>query len=711
MIRYSPKGMRVARADTWIRPYVIRQFKVVRVLWFVWLSTIVFIPRTFAQDELDYRLLTTLGRGTAESLAWRSDGAVLAIGGSAGVWFFDRDYTQIAYLETFPVSMVAWRPNGAKIPDQLAVALEDGGVELWDVNRRADSFSLMRTFAPTAPSGGIAWCKDGVRLATEAADGNAALIWNARTGEQLLRVETLVGTPVWSPDCKYIAGRRPDYVIGLWNAETGIMERFFTGVVEKLAFNDLAFNPDGRLLAAVSGLPASLHVWHVSSGRLLNEPDTNGDVSISFQVKWHPDGDRLLFISAYVNGPSISWIEIVSTETWESLESVDFLHDSRSVVWAPDGEKITALSYESVLQHYDFSTQNQVEHTLFYPPQAEAIWSPDGSRLVVPFARDMAAHVTVWKIQDAAAHYTANLDFRFPFVKSVFWLPDSLHIRIISDPFEPFTYRAALWRINPEADEAVEIERRDPNLPIARADWNQDFTLIAFQREYGSGIVEIFDAQRQPLSTVETRFPNVSQIAWSPDDRYIAVVSQDFKTNETAIEIFNSGTLERVRAFETQDLRWFFGWSADSARFLLSTYDAVAPSGALYALEVENAYPYFYEVAAPVESAAYSADMNTLAFAYGTSETGYTVQALDSLSAAPLADFTTQQRPVIRWHPHKPLLATAADDVLTLWNPRTDQTLTRILIRGVNRIAWSPDGTKLAAVGIDQRIRVFAFAA
>ena len=59
-------------------------------------------------------------RGIATSIAWSPDGETIAIGSSTGVWFFDRDFNEIAYVE---VELVVGPNDGGGIwtsPTSLA---------------------------------------------------------------------------------------------------------------------------------------------------------------------------------------------------------------------------------------------------------------------------------------------------------------------------------------------------------------------------------------------------------------------------------------------------------------------------------------------------------------------------------------------------------------------------------------------------------------
>src|SRR5205807_7123512 len=120
---------------------------------------------------------------------------------------------------------------------------------------------------------GVAYSPDGLRLAAglERKD-NSAMVWDARTGEELLTLKghTLPIThTTFSPDGKLLATASLDNTVKVWDAKTGKELRTFAGpggpfqmtegadpekaimnqFGENSLFFSVAFSPDSKRLA------------------------------------------------------------------------------------------------------------------------------------------------------------------------------------------------------------------------------------------------------------------------------------------------------------------------------------------------------------------------------------------------------------------------------------------------------------------------------
>ena len=62
----------------------------------------------------------------------------------------------------------------------------------------------------------------------------------------------------------------------------------------------------------------------------------------------------------------------------------------------------------------------------------------------------------------------------------------------------------------------------------------------------------------------------------------------------------------------------------------------------------------------------------------------------------------------VSWHPHEPLLAVARRTTVEIWDPATGTQLTVLEghTGGVQAVAWSPDGTRLASGSADRTVRM-----
>jgi RNA polymerase sigma factor (sigma-70 family) len=188
----------------------------------------------------------------------------------------------------------------------LATHARGDAVLLWDV---VTGKQLRRVHVPGGPAE-AALSPDGAILATLAA-GPAVVLYEAATGKELRRLQAKgqrINALAFSPDGKTLAVRTGTERIQLWDVATGKPLRalgeepepglrqavVLRGVVGTMT-RDLAFSPDGRLLAAGGG-QNQIRLWDTASGRKLRELTlTDGQVVKHFAFA--PDGRSLAAVN------------------------------------------------------------------------------------------------------------------------------------------------------------------------------------------------------------------------------------------------------------------------------------------------------------------------------------------------------------------------------------------------------------------------------
>jgi len=176
----------------------------------------------------------------------------------------------------YPAS-VAFSPDG----QTLAVGLFDKEIKFIDVHSGESTF--------TFPDQGenrdkwVTFSPDGRLLASGVADGSIRL-WDVDSGEveKILHYsgETDIHCLDFSPDGRFLAsgGRLPTVL--LWDVGTGEIVRKF-----RLRDNtlNLAFSPDGSVLAVSGGYGTDITLWDVTSGDLLRTlPHSDKSMALAF---------------------------------------------------------------------------------------------------------------------------------------------------------------------------------------------------------------------------------------------------------------------------------------------------------------------------------------------------------------------------------------------------------------------------------------------
>jgi WD40 repeat protein len=283
--------------------------------------------------------------GTVQSVAFRSDGAVLSsvgIDGSIVIWG-QAGCIEHPFLPDGPGQV---RSSAFSSDNRvLATANLNEPVALHDLIGRT-SRSLLDPLESTSAAACLTFASDGATLAVGQQDGRITL-WDPQTARRLGALDghtEFVAALVFSQDGSTVASSAGDRTVRIWD----VSQRRERLLIESLArpFGTLSISPDGRLLALGDRVSPVVRVWDLTSGR---ESDSlEGARGAVVAVAISPDGSTLA--AADLQGFITFW-DLASRSKGPNHLRHSGVH---TLAFAPDGRALATGGFDGTIQVWDF---------------------------------------------------------------------------------------------------------------------------------------------------------------------------------------------------------------------------------------------------------------------------------------------------------------------------------------------------------------------
>jgi WD40 repeat protein len=611
---------------------------------------------------------------------------------------------------------IALSPTGGT----MAWGGDDGSISLWDVDRRV-RLATMRGHTGTALS--LAFSRDGRLLASGGLHDGTVIVWDVAHRQ---RISALRGPPpphkhesqpvdnvAFSPDGRVVAAGLgyPASVVILWDVAT--RTRLATLPSKGVGLTSMALSPNGRTLAMTEGGDVGsqdISLWSVvRHGRLVSFRGPEAKLKTSFRdlvttLAFSPNG-RLL--AAAGNDSTIIMWDAVRHRRYGLPLSAD-AGAVLDISFSPDGRILASGNEDHSINLWDpvhgVHLRELAEHT---EEISGVAFSGDG-RTLTSSSNDGTA--IVWHVASLGLNGYGHAIHNLVFTKD--------GKTLVSDGDD---YVVRLWDAARPTRSATALKAPDDVIDSYPHDrGGQTLALSADGRVLAwAGGVLLWDAVHRralpPLSTAivsgsTTSYEGVSSVAVAPNGRFVAGASHNGSLTADSFVFFwdlEQRTRVQVRPGTKSDME-SMAFSPDGRTLAIATDDNTIIL--LDALR-HNRIGTLKGHTDWVTSVAFSPDGRTLA----SGSRDHTVILWDvsrrSRINAPMIGHTDVVASVAFSPDGRTLASGSRDHTVILWDVRDSPASRLATLRGhadgVNTVAFSPDGRRLASGSNDTTIMLW----
>ncbi|MBV9959791.1 MAG: WD40 repeat domain-containing protein, partial [Acidobacteria bacterium] len=274
-------------------------------------------------------------------------------------------------------------------PDGKYLAFDgDNNLVLWNI----ETGSVQSTIK-YANITHLEFSPDSKTIVTSSTDPHIK-IWDVETGslkQEIKEGSTTIYRAVFSPDGKLVAFNDGQKHIVWWNVQTGEIRRS-RGEDDAYYLNDLAFSPDGKILASCASYGAEVKLWDVQTLALIRE--LKGHTEEIEAVAFSPDGKTL------ASGGWDKQLKLWDVATGNLKQSLNNVERVGCIAFHPDGKIIAAGGFDNYAVKIWDVQAGTLKQTL--EGHSDLVWavafSPDGKSLASGgYGKDSNKTLILWQ--------------------------------------------------------------------------------------------------------------------------------------------------------------------------------------------------------------------------------------------------------------------------------------------------------------------------
>jgi WD40 repeat protein len=613
-------------------------------------------------------LFARWGNGNTSHVQYSSNGEYIIVAYSTGVYFYNaQDYSIAKQIDlgTY-IKKLAVAPNDKT----MAVATYDK-VYIFDKesNKPTKIIKEMITSLAFSPNG------QTLALGTYKYNngrydkfGNIQL-WDVTSGIKALEIENdrdWINSIAFSKNGEFLA--TAGYSTQIWSIDGILLDRQ-GNYVSGGNTNDLAFSPDGMLLAEGADSEDGLHIWRVQS---------NGKLTISKNIPTHgnriaisPDGNWLVADSTY--GLSIWALRTGLLK--QQLSDSHTIYNNLS--WSPDSKHIVASSDDLGVEVWDSETGLLLKNLNPVTGSITSLdWLPNGKTIVRGTDNGDISLI------DSASGNLLQTFVGDAFENSFAVSPDGEWLAIKSYVFSDLNGDIEIINLKDS-----NIRHRLPNSNqdgLISDSFSQDGNYLVTSGYEGSKIIiQVWNTEDWSLynswvlgEITEKVYPR--SLVFNPDNQFVTV------STRKAMEVFqiSDGTVRQTIKTSPNSV-------------------ILSPDGQHLLTTLEE-----------LDSSSGSSTQTLSVWNINDGRLVFTIENLGNHKMIPPAPpYYHNLTNITDWSPNGELIAIGFTDgtigILNASNGQLLQTLTGHTMR-VTAVAFSPDGTSLASGSLDGTIRLWS---
>jgi len=278
--------------------------------------------------------------------------------------------------------------GGATIsPDGSTIAAGglDGRIYLWDARTRKRRGDPLVGHENSVRS--LAYSPDGSVLATAGEDGTGIMLWDVASGHRI--GSPLLAHPGAESDVVQFFGDGAGLLtnapteVAVWDLDGVALGQRVTGAHQGRIY-DLARTRDGRLLASAGQEDGTVRLWEVTARRPVGPPLKSGASTVT-DLAFSPDG-RLLAVGTLPDPPTPSQVQLWDVASRRRVAAFKSEGQTRPQ-FSPDGNTVAAHDGHGGVVLWDVAGRRQRGKTLPVDTTGEqshvaAAFSPDNRILI-----------------------------------------------------------------------------------------------------------------------------------------------------------------------------------------------------------------------------------------------------------------------------------------------------------------------------------------